>query len=69
MLKTPGRLLPGIISDNMVEIKMIRTWYADGSYRSCYTSIMVADIEAYRAEIKQSDKDIVTVRFIYEQKK
>ncbi len=53
----------------MVEIKMIRTWYADGSYRSCYTSIMVADIEAYRAEIKQSDKDIVTVRFIYEQKK
>lgn len=52
----------------MVEIKMIRTWYKDGSYRSCYTSIQVVDIESYRAEIKQSDKDIVTVRFIYEHK-
>lgn len=53
----------------MVKIKMIRTWHKDGSYRSCYTSIQVTDIESYRAEIKQSDKDIVTVRFIYEQKK
>lgn len=52
----------------MVKIKMIRTWYADGGYRTCFTSIMVADLEAYRAMIKQSDTNIVSVRFIYEHK-
>lgn len=53
----------------MVKIKMIRTWYADGGYRTCFTSIMVADLEAYRTMIKRSDKNIVSVRFIYEHKK